>query len=173
MTLMWTSLDEQNGQPTQSPLDSTETPEYVAVDLNRTVYDMTGAVTQQLTADKMTYYKSQNRAEFESPTLTMKSNENNHKWRISSGSGILYNNDRLLLEQDVNATNLTESEPINTISGQNIRVNIKQNTLVSEQPVNITGDDVIMTGSGMTADLDKQQIELLKHAETIYDINRR
>ena len=173
MTIMWTSLDDQSPSPIQSNLDSTERPEYVAIDLNRIVFDKQGNQIQQLTAKKMTYFKSQNRAEFDAPLLVLQSKPQMSKWRISSVSGILYNDERLMLQHDVDATNLTESDYINSIAAQNIRVNIKDNTLLSDDLVQINGDDVIMTGSGLVANLDDEHIELIRHAQTIYQSNKK
>lgn len=194
MTIMWTSLDDQVPLAGYSPVDDSERAEYVASDLNRIVYDKSGRVTQQLSAKKMTYFDAQNRAEFESPLLIVQSRRNdsgdkpengtpersvgddkiNHsKWRISAISGILYNNERLLLEKNVDAVNLTEHDYINRIAAQNISVNIKDSTLMSDDIVRIYGDDVTMIGSGLIAHLNDQQIELINHAETIYQSDKK
>lgn len=195
MTMMWLSLDDKTPPPIQSNLNTAERPAYVAVDLNRIVYDQDGNQTQQLSAKKMTYFESQNRAEFESPLLVLGSEQqnaaktsngnrenskdpnkdkskNNNQWKISSDSGILYNNERLFLHQNVNAINLIESDYINSILTDSIEVNIKQNILLSDDIVQINGDGVIMIGSGLIANLNDQQIELIKHAKTTYQTQK-
>ncbi|MFT4924344.1 MAG: lipopolysaccharide export system protein LptC [Phenylobacterium sp.] len=184
MTIMWASLDDKSVSTNQSGLDGTERPAYVAVNLNRLVYDESGNRVQKLTAQKMTYYKSTNRAEFDQPLLIVKSERKNAKinnnkantisqWRISANSGILYNNERLHLTQDVNAVNLNTTEYINSIEAQTIQMNIKDNILLSDNAVQINGDDVTMVGSGLVANLNDQQIELIKHAETIYQSTKK
>ncbi|MFT5161509.1 MAG: lipopolysaccharide export system protein LptC [Alteromonadaceae bacterium] len=193
MTMMWVSLDDETPVPIQSNLTSAERAEYVAIDLKRIVYNQNGELTQQLTAKKMTYFDSQNRAEFDSPLLVLQTKQNNSdgssssssssdgnetsqaagKWRISSQSGILYNNNRLILRQNVDAINLVQSDYINSITAQNISVNIKDNTMLSDDNVQIRGDDVIMTGSGLIANLNDHHIELIRHAQTIYQSDKK
>ena len=182
MTIMWASLDDKPAPNHQPGLNDAERPAYVAVDLNRLVYDKSGNRVQKLTAQKMTYYQSTNRAEFDQPLLIVKSkrkNQDNNKantisqWRISANSGILYNNERLHLSQNVDAVNLNPAEYINSIEAQTIQMNIKDNILLSDNAVQINGDDVTMVGSGLVANLNDQQIELIKHAETIYQSHKK
>ena len=168
MALMWFSLNEQKPTQIQSNSDNRRTPDYVAIDLNRIVYDKTGRKTQALSAKKMTYFDAENLAEFESPLLILESAQNNSKWRISSTDGILYHNQRLLLKNDVDAVNMVANDHINRIIGENIRVNIADNLRLSDHAVSLYGDGLVITGSGLIADLNEQKIELIKHAQTIY-----
>lgn len=168
MGLMWHILQTSHTPPVIAEKKDTSKPDFVAVNLTRTIYDAEGNKTHRLSAQKMTYYKSQDKAEFESPLLVLQSNENKARWRISSDSGILYNNQQLILEQNVNAINLTLSDPIDQITGEHIRINTQQSTMMSDHPVNLLGDGIKILGSGMTADLNQEKIELIKHAKTIY-----
>ena len=168
MGLMWQSLEDTKApEQVAAPVQSSK-PDFVAVNLTRTVYDQNGNKTQRLSAQKMTYYKRQDRAEFESPLLVLQSSENKARWRISSDSGILYNNQRLLLEQNVNAINLNLNDPIEQITGDHIRIDTEKSIMMSDHPVNLLGDGVKILGSGLTADLNQEKIELIKHAKTIY-----
>ena len=168
MGYMWQSLKDNRTPITPNSSPSTTKPDFVAINLTRTLYDSDGQRTQRLSADKMTFYKAQNKAEFQSPLLILQSSENKGRWRISSQSGILYNNQRLILEQNVNAVNLTLTDPISQITGEHIRVDTKASTMHSKYPVNLYGDGIMITGSEMTADLNQEHIELKKHAKTIY-----
>ena len=168
MGYMWQSLKDNRAPVQAAPAPSSTKPDYIAVNLTRTVYDTNGQRTQRLTADKMTFYKAQDKAVFKAPLLMLQSSENKGRWRISSESGILYNNQRLLLEQNVNAVNLTLTDPIDQITGDHIRIDTQASTMHSEHPVNLYGDGVVITGSEMTADLNQEHIELKKHAKTTY-----
>jgi len=168
MGLMWQTLENSKAPEVASTPVTSAKPDFVAVNLTRTVYDANGNKTQRLSAQKMTYYKAQDKAEFESPLLVLQSSENKASWRISSDSGILYNNHRLLLEQNVNAINLSVNDPIEQITGEHIRIDTEQSTMMSDHPVNLLGDGIKILGSGLTADLNQEKIELIKHAKTIY-----
>lgn len=168
MAMMWLSLkDKPKNQQTKNTAQQ-EKAEYVAKDLNRIVFDKNGRRVQTLSAKKMTYFEAESRAEFESPLLVLESKENKGKWRISADSGTLYENDRLLLEQKVNAVNLTEADYIDRITSEFFRVNIKDSTMETEQPVQLFGDGLEIIGSGLFADLNQEKIDLIKHAKTIY-----
>lgn len=143
-------------------------PDYIATDLTRTVYDKSGQRIQKLTAKKMTFFKHNHQAEFQSPLLILLSMENKGRWRISSQSGIMYNDQYLVLKKQVSAINLTLTDPIERISGEHIEIDTSNSTMYSQYPVNLYGDGIIISGSEMTADLNKEQIELKKHAKTLY-----
>lgn len=168
MGYMWQSLKDNRAPAPVAQTPSSTKPDYVAINLTRTVYDSNGQRTQRLTADKMTFYKAEDKAEFQSPLLILQSSENKGRWRISSQSGILYNNQELLLEHNVDAVNLTLTDPIDQITGDYVRIDTQASTMHSEHPVNLYGDGVIITGSEMTADLNQEHIELKKHAKTTY-----
>jgi lipopolysaccharide export system protein LptC len=173
MALMWFSLNENKTVKIQSSIDNYRIPDYIAIDLNRTVFDKAGRKIQALSAKKMTYFETENLAEFESPLLILESTKNNSKWRISSTDGILYHNQRLLLENNVNAVNMVANGYIDRILGENIRVNIADNIMMSDHAVSLYGDGLKISGSGLVADLNKQRIELIKHAQTIYQSQKK
>jgi lipopolysaccharide export system protein LptC len=173
MGMMWFSLNDSAPVQTQSSSVSARQPDYVAIDLTRVVYDASGRKTQSLSAKKMTYFDAQDQAEFESPLLILESAQNNGKWRISATSGMLFDNQRLLLEKNVNAVNLDEAAHIDRITGEHIRVNIIDNVMLSDHAVNLYGDGIHISGSSLIANLDDQNIELLQHAKTIYQISKQ
>jgi lipopolysaccharide export system protein LptC len=168
MGFMWLSLKDKPNEPQASVVNPGKQADYVAIDLNRIVFDANGKKTQALSAKKMTYFESENRAEFELPLLVLKSSQTNSKWQISANRGTLYQNDRLLLQSNVDAVNLTIGDMINRITSDNISVNIIDNTMMSNDPVNMYGEGVEITGAGLMANLNEQKIELIRHAKTIY-----
>lgn len=168
MGLMWMSLKQNTAPAIVVKTEDVQQPNYVARDLIRTVFDGSGRKTQRLSAKTMTFFDYNERAEFESPLLILESEQNKGRWRISSNNGILYNNQRLLLQENVKADNLTLSDGIDRITGEHIRVNLINSTMISEHTVKILGDGIEIIGSGLNADLNEEQIELTKHAKTIY-----
>lgn len=167
---MWLSLQEKPQQAVVQNSNEAERAEYVAHDLTRVVYGEDGNKIQTLSAKKMTYYESESRAEFVSPLLVLEAKDSNSKgkWRISANSGTLFDNEKLLLEQKVNAVNLIESDYIDRITSEYFRINIKDSTMHTEQPVQMFGDGLKITGSGLVADLNQEKIDLITHAQTKY-----
>ncbi len=168
MSMMWLSLKEKPQDTATKEQSSEAKPDYVAYDLNRIVFDKNGQRIQTLSAKTMTYYESQNRAEFDSPLLLLESRNNKGKWRVSAQKGQLIENNRLLLSDEVNAVNLTESDYIDRITSQYFHIDLKASTMHTEQPVQLFGDGLEITGSGLFADLNQEKIDLIKHANTKY-----
>jgi len=89
-------------------------------------------------------------------------------WQINAAEATLYENNQLILEGNVTAINLTDNAMIDHINADNIQVDIELQTMSSEQPVELVGPDLKITGRGLKADLKAEVIELINHTRTIY-----
>ena len=132
-------------------------PDFIAVDIKLTQFGQDGLRESQLSANKMEYYKQLDQATFTQPLIVLQPEQNKGRWRISSNYGVLYNNQQLVLEQDVTATNLTLTDLVERIEGQKIDIDLKYSTMFSQQKVNLFGDGMMITGSDMLADLTQEQ----------------
>ncbi|MBE0366810.1 LPS export ABC transporter periplasmic protein LptC [Pseudoalteromonas sp. MMG013] len=141
-------------------------PDYIATQLQQTIYDETGIRSHTVTADKMELYQELGFSHFEAPIFTLYNGPKN--WKITATEATLYENNILILEGNVVAQNLTDKAMITHINADHIRVEIINKLMQSEQPVEITGPDLLITGKGLHADLNTDVIELINHTRTIY-----
>ncbi|MBQ4832781.1 LPS export ABC transporter periplasmic protein LptC [Pseudoalteromonas sp. MMG010] len=141
-------------------------PDYTAKALKQTAYDKQGNLSHQVTATKMELYQQLGFTHFEKPIFTLYNND--QTWQINANEASLYENQQLILEGDVVATNMTENAMIEKIHADNIHVDINLLTMSSEQPVIITGPNLKVIGKGLQADLNTEVIELINHTRTIY-----
>jgi lipopolysaccharide export system protein LptC len=164
--LWWPHFDEQ-AKPEPAAVDTAE-PDYIAQGLKRTIFDDNGFVQTTVSAKKMRYFSIDALAEFEQPDVTLFTDQSAPSWNLTAQQGFLYANDKIVLENQVNATNLNKEEVIRTFQTAHLDVFIPERRMQANQEVTILGDNLIMSGKGMSAELDKKHVELTDHAKTTY-----
>ncbi|MBU2968128.1 LPS export ABC transporter periplasmic protein LptC [Pseudoalteromonas sp. C2R02] len=144
-------------------------PDYTADTLKQTVFDKQGHVSHKVTAKKMELYQELGFTHFTEPTFTLFSE--NDVWAISAAEATLYennNNKKLILEQSVVAKNLNPIAMVKKITTEQIEIYIQDSTMHSDQLTTMTGPNLLITGKGLNADLNKETLELINHTQTIY-----
>ncbi|WP_440054900.1 LPS export ABC transporter periplasmic protein LptC [Pseudoalteromonas sp. T1lg65] len=141
-------------------------PDYIATQLQQLAYSENGQLNYQVKANKMEVFQELGFSHFTQPVFTLYNGEQN--WELSAAEATLYDNNMLVLEGNVLAKNLTEGAMISDVFADNVRVDIKQKLMNSQQPVEIIGPSLKITGKGLTADLHNEVIELINHTKTIY-----
>ena len=166
MVWLWFPYFNQPTTTIQNREDIIAKPDYTAVALKQTAFDEQGKISHKVTADKMELYQQLGFTYFEKPIFTLYNQE--QTWQINANEATLYENDQLILEGDVVAKNLTNNAMIDHINADNIQVDIELQTMSSEQPVELIGPNLKITGRGLHADLKAEVIELINHTRTIY-----
>ncbi|KID57867.1 lipopolysaccharide export system protein LptC [Pseudoalteromonas luteoviolacea] len=166
MLWLWYPFLTQTEQATQ-PEETIAKPDYVAIDLKQTSFAENGQLSYQITAQRMELYQELGFSHFEVPIFVLHNGQ--HNWQLTANEATLYENDTLILEGNVKATNLNDAAMITHIDADNLRLEITNRMMRSDQPVIITGPNVTITGKGLIADLNIEVIELINHTETIYD----
>ncbi|KZN51187.1 LPS export ABC transporter periplasmic protein LptC [Pseudoalteromonas luteoviolacea] len=167
MLWLWYPYITQQDKLTIPKEEAIAKPDYVAVDLKQTSFAENGQLSYQITAQRMELYQELGFSHFEAPIFMLHNGE--HNWQLAAKEATLYENDTLILEGEVTATNLMPAAMITHINADNLRLEITNRVMRSEQPVVITGPNVTITGKGLIADLNTEVIELINHTETIYD----
>lgn len=140
-------------------------PNYQAVNLNSKLYDKEGKLSHQVAATKMEHYEELGFAVFENPVYTLYL-QNGQPWRVTAMEGTLYADNRIQLEKNVKIVNLESQEYVREINTEYIEINLQTRTLHSDQIVEISGQDYLVTSVGLTGDLVTQQYELKEHVKT-------
>ena len=164
--LWWPHIDEQ-AQEKASEIDATE-PDYVANGLKRTIYDENGFIQTTVSAKTMRYFSIDDLAEFEQPDVTLFTENSTPNWNLTAQQGFLYSNEKIVLENQVNATNLNIEEVIRHFRTAHLDVFIPERRMQANQEVTILGDNLVILGKGMSANLDEKHVELTDHVKTTY-----
>ena len=152
----------------EAPSDLALIPNYQAVNLNSKLYDKDGELSHQVVATKMEHYEALGFAVFENPVYTLYV-DNGEPWQVTAMEGTLYTGSRIQLERNVKIVNLRTQEYVRQITTEYIEIDLKNKTLHSDQTVEISGDDYLVTSVGLFGDLTTQQYELKEHVKTEFN----
>lgn len=164
--LWWPHIDDTVEKETIKA-DAAE-PDYIAHGLKRTIYNDNGFVQTTVSAKTMRYFSIDALAEFTQPNVTLFTEYSIPNWNLTAQQGFLYANEKIVLENQVNATNLNKEEVIRYFQTAHLDVYIPEKRMQANQDVTVIGDNLIMQGKGMSADLDAKQVELTDHVKTTY-----
>lgn len=141
-------------------------PDYIAQQLKQRVFDDAGKLSHEVTAQSMQLFKETQLTQFIKPVFTIYTEDG--IWHLSAESARLIGNEKLVLEDQVIASNLTPDALIESISAQSIEYSINTKLMVSNHLVTLTGPGMTVAGQGLNADLNQQVIKLINHTETTY-----
>lgn len=165
MIWLWRPFLFSEQKPLPTPIADNQ-PDYIAEQLKQRVFDENGKLSHEVTADSMQLYKATQLTEFTKPVFTIYTDEG--IWHLSADSARLVGNDKLILEHQVIASNLTPNALIESISAQSIEYGINTKLMVSNHLVTLSGKGMTVAGQGLNADLNQQIIKLINHTETTY-----
>ena len=144
--------------------DHIATPDYIATGLSQTSYNDQGELSHTVYVGNGAV--SRVITHFTKPVFTLYGETEN--WQVNADEATLYNNNILILENNVTATNLKEGAMIEKVSAEAIQVDIDSQRMESEQAVVLSGPNMKITGQGLKADLNTEIVELTEHTRTIY-----
>ena len=159
----WQLLDQEQSIPASQD----NQPDYVAVDLTRMIYDKEGHLSDLIRAQRMEHFERFGFLQFDFPIYTIYQ-EKVPLWQVTSEQAVLYPDDKLILEQRVELRNMSADPLFTRIETNAVELLFSSNQLQSNEQVRIYGLGFQITGNGMLADLNKQNIELKQHTKTVY-----
>ncbi|AIY64058.1 LPS export ABC transporter periplasmic protein LptC [Pseudoalteromonas piratica] len=144
----------------------TNIPDYIATDLKQTYFSDLGTVSHKVTAEKMSMYQELGFTHFVKPQFTIFSEQG--VWQLKAEEATLYDNEKLILEQNVIAKSLTTDVMLDTIEAASIEYFISTKIMTSDSEVKMTGPGLEIKGQGLNANLEEQVINLINHTKTTY-----
>lgn len=163
--LWYPHLKQQN--TTQKNEQNVEVvPDYVAQGLKQTVFNEHGKLSHKVSAKQMEMYQELGFTHFSHPIFTIYSDEGS--WQLSAAEATLYDDDRLILEQDVIAINLTPNAMLDKIAASKIVYLLNDKLMQSESAVTMTGPSIKIVGQGLNANLNTEVLDLINHTKTTY-----
>lgn len=158
------------------PVDDSDTlqtdqellPDYVAQKVTRRLYDEQGYLADTVSADRLEHFELLGFTRFENPVYTLYNEAHQPGWKASSRQAIWFNQDRVILEQQVSIESLMPDELIERIETETLEMLFPDNTLQNDAPVFIQGKGFYIKGVGLQADLTNGSLQLLQHQQTVY-----
>ncbi|WP_462157116.1 LPS export ABC transporter periplasmic protein LptC [Pseudoalteromonas sp. GB56] len=166
MAWLWAPYFMKQEQTVVKTDQAIATPDYTATGLRQRSYNDQGALSHSVYAEQMEMFEELGFTHFRKPEFTLYND--GERWRLTADEATLYNNNILILENNVVATNLLEGAMIEQVKAAAIQIDIDAQRMESEQSVELRGPDVLITGQGLKADINTEIVELIKHTRTVY-----
>lgn len=158
---------EAANKPQQAPVERELVPDFIAYQLTRHSFDKDGNLSGQVKAAQMAHFEQLGQIQFEQPAYTLFENRMK-RWQISSAQGVFYQDNKVILEQNVQVTNLHEDEMFKQIQTEQLEMLLDTQLLQTDYPVLVLGQSFQIHGQGLQADLITQKLRLYKHQGTVY-----
>jgi lipopolysaccharide export system protein LptC len=159
----WLGQQEQTKPAASNEL----APDFIAYDLIRTSFDEDGNLTGMVRASQMSHFEQLGQIQLDQPAYTI-FELHLPKWQISSRSGVLYPDDKVVLNQDVTLDNLKSDELFQKLETPLLEYQFDQQLLLTNAGVLISGDGFAITGRGVIIDLESKKFKLKQHKGTVY-----
>lgn len=159
----WLDQQEQVKPMTSNEME----PDFIAYDLIRTSFDEEGNLAGLIRASQMSHFEQLGQIQLEQPAYTI-FEQQLPKWQISSRSGVLYPEDKVVLDQDVTLDNLKSDDLFQKLETPLLEYQFEQQLLLTNAGVLISGDGFAITGRGVSIDLASKKFKLKQHKGTVY-----
>lgn len=155
-------------EPNQTPEGQEEAwiPNYQARNMRSTLYDEDGEVNHEVYAQKMEHYQLLGFTLFRQPQYTIYVKNQTQPWHVVATEGTLYEDNRIQLETDVVIRSQTEEGFVRTIKSNFLEINLNDQTMTSDQPVEIAGQNFLINSNGFEGNLATLQFEFKEHVQT-------
>ena len=170
--ILWQPWQSEQRAPSEETPQQLR-PDFTAENLVSQIFDEQGRLTHRIQASQMAHYSQRKLTELQNPIYATYLNSAGSEdvaelWQVTALEGQVYDDEKLELINQVEVTNLTEIGYIRHIELANLTINLIDKTMTSESPVVISGPQFTIRGIGLTINIETQQLELMKHVETIY-----
>lgn len=145
-------------------------PDFIAEGLFSRIFSADGELQHRIDSRLMAHYSVIGLTELTEPVYltTIMRDDQPERWQVTANKGSFYDDQRLILENNVQIQSLTEDNFIQTVETEYLVIDTQRQLISSNQPVLITGRHIVVQGQGLQVDLNAQQLELTKHVKTIY-----
>ena len=161
------SLLIDDDTPQTRAIESELQPDFVAYQLIRSSFDANGNMSGMIRATQMSHFEQLGQIQLEEPAFTI-FEQQMPKWQVSSSNGVLYPDDKVVLEQDVLLENLQSGELFNKVESEHLEYLFDQQIISTQQQVVIHGDGFAIHGQGVKVNLVTQKLQLQQHKGTVY-----
>lgn len=145
---------------------------YIAYNARNIHFDETGKIAYKIFSVKATNLAEKEMTFFEKPKLIVyiedKENNSTTVWQISSEKGILYQQNRLVLANNVWLKNLSLDQLIQTMNTEELTILLDQKELSSDRLITWQGPQMQQQGVGMWASLVTEELIVKDKIKAVY-----
>lgn len=154
------------------PKQDKHQPTNIAFNASNIHTDETGNISYKLFSDKTTNFAESNKTIFENPkVIVYVANEKNNEttvWQINSKDGILYQQNKLVLTNDVWLKNLSLDQLVQTMTTQKLTLFLDKKEMGSENLVTWQGPQMRQQGIGMWGSLITEELIVKNNIKAVY-----
>lgn len=143
-------------------------PDYVALNITRRLYNAQGYQEDVVSAQRLEHFEQLGFMQFEKPVYTLYNDQHQPQWQASSEHAVWFEQDKVILEQQVQIISLAENQLLDRLETQSLEMLFPDNLLQNNLPVVISGKGFEIRGTGINADLSTRSFKLLQHQQTVY-----
>ncbi|ABZ78242.1 protein of unknown function DUF1239 [Shewanella halifaxensis HAW-EB4] len=170
LLLYWQVQSKKSEQ--ELSIDTSQQPDYIIDDLRSIEYNELGFINSEVTAKHMEHYDSVNMTYFTEPVYLIFPDDGLAQWRLKSDKGSLNKvTGKVTLENNVIIDSISPEEPIQTLSTSYLDLDLNTMIMTSDEIIHVTGNEFVIQGLGLYADLNAQSVKLISQVEGIYQAN--
>ena len=162
--LIW--LPDNNTTNNNQQDDQELLPEFTAKMLHQELYDEQGQLHQKVISESMEHFKEISLTHFLKPDFTLYENQQPN-WRIVAMGGTLQEG-LLILDKQVTMHQMVEGSQVKTIQTEYLEIDLNAKLVTTDSPVIIQGEQLIITGQGLEANLNEGMIRLTNQVNTLF-----
>ncbi|MCL1075820.1 LPS export ABC transporter periplasmic protein LptC [Shewanella dokdonensis] len=169
LILYWQVQNKRNADADQR-LPGVVQPDYIADDLHSVSYDENGMISSKVSAKHMEHYEQDDRTVFSDPVYWIFPDKGQTEWRMTAQQGLLdKHSNKVVLQNNVIIDAISPTEPIQSISTSYLELDLNKMIMTSDKNILVKGQDFDITGLGLYADLNAQQVKLLSQVKGTYE----
>lgn len=146
--------------------------DYYLKDFTTTVLDKQGRVSYRLKASYMEHYPLHNRAVLNQPHFTLLDRETTLTVQAKKGVAFV-DRQTLDLTGEVIVRQVEKNSPAIVLTTDTLHIDVGNKTLNTRSQVKMVSGTDTITATGLKADIDKGQLDLLSHVKGQYHVSPR
>ncbi|VFP83385.1 LPS export ABC transporter periplasmic protein LptC [Candidatus Erwinia haradaeae] len=146
-------------------------PTYTSTGLRMLLYNMEGALSNQISSDQAAYYSDKKIICFVRPTINIYDDNHSPSWMIRANTAMLARDKMLYLYGDVLINSLTHTTEIEKIKMHNAQISLITQDITSVDHIFLYGRTFYATSIKMHGNLRHKTAELIDQVQTSYDIH--
>ncbi|KAE9525345.1 LPS export ABC transporter periplasmic protein LptC [Testudinibacter aquarius] len=171
------SLNQQDNVDLAARIQNSGSPDYIANQMETTLYSLDGRKQYVATADEVEYFQTQGDTLFKAPVVYLfeaSKNSDNlvRSWRLSADQAKISKDKILYLNDNVSIQSLLPESKIHSLQTSSAVVNLTTQDITSDTMVSVVGQSFTTTGKSLSGNLRQQIATLKEQVQTHYEIQQ-
>ncbi|TNG94515.1 LPS export ABC transporter periplasmic protein LptC [Pasteurellaceae bacterium USgator11] len=171
------SLNQQDNVDLAARIQNSGSPDYIANQMETTLYSLDGRKQYVATADEVEYFQTQGDTLFKALVVYLfeaSKNSDNlvRSWRLSADQAKISKDKILYLNDNVSIQSLLPESRIHSLQTSSAVVNLTTQDITSDTMVSVVGQSFTTTGKSLSGNLRQQIATLKEQVQTHYEIQQ-